>query len=541
MGWMDDETGLEKNAANYVPLTPLSHLNRARTAFAEQPALVDGDRRWTYAEMHADVTRLADGLRKMGVQSGDVVATIIPNTAPHAIATWGVPAMAGVLNTINIRLDADTVAYIFDHGAAKVVLVDHAFIDLAEKAIEAMDGDAPTLVEIVDPNTDHTATGRHKTWEDLLADGDPDADWTMPEDEWESISLNYTSGTTGKPKGVVYSHRGAYLCTLATPISWRMTMYPKLLTIVPMFHCNCWTHVWMVPALGGTTVCCRDITAKNIFDAVADEGVTHFGGAPIILQNLINAPEEERRPFDHTVEIFVAAAPPPSSTLKDIGDLGFTVTHVYGLTETYGPGTECAWKPEWSDLDAEGRAERKGRQGVPMPMNERSVVVGDDGATVPWDGETQGEIGFRGNGVMKGYYKNPEANADSFRHGFFMSGDLATQQPDGYLKIDDRAKDIIISGGENISSIEVEDRLMAHPAVAFAAVVAKPDEKWGEVPCAFIELAEGEEATEDELIDFCREKLAGFKTPKKVVFQDLPKTSTGKIQKYELRKRFEES
>ncbi len=539
MAWLDDETGLERNRANHAPLTPLSYLERARVVYPDREALVDGDRAWTYAEYHADCSRVASALAARGVKPGQVVATVMPNIAAHAIATFGVPAGGFVLNTINMRLEPETLAYIFDHGQAKVVLVDTAFLGPVEEAVERMEGPRPLLVECADPNAGHAASGRHPTFDDLLSEGDPDAPWVMPEDEWESLSLNYTSGTTGRPKGVVYSHRGAYLSTVGNLVAWRMTLGARLLAIVPMFHCNCWTHVWMMPGLGGAVICCRDIDAKNIYAAIADRGATHFGGAPIILNSLVNADAADRRELPHRVQVFVAAAPPPPSTLRRIEEIGFDVTHVYGLTECYGPGTECTWNPDWADLDAEERAGKKARQGVPMLMLEEAVVLDEDGQRLPWDGTAQGEIAMRGNGIMKGYYRNPEETEEAFRGGWYHTGDLAVQHPDGYLQIADRAKDIIISGGENISSIEVESCLAAHPAVSLAAVVAKPDEKWGEVPCAFVELIAGQSATEDELIDWTRERLAGFKRPKQVIFADLPKTSTGKVQKYELRKRLD--
>jgi fatty-acyl-CoA synthase len=371
----------------------------------------------------------------------------------------------------------------------------------------------------------------------LLGTGDPAFEWIMPEDEWESLALNYTSGTTGRPKGVVYHHRGAYLMTMGTVISWRMTLHPIYLAIVPLFHCNGWNHTWMMPVLGGTLVCCRDITAANIFNAIADEGVTHFGGAPIVLNTLVNASRDDRRDFDHTVEVFTAGAPPAPATLSKIEAMGFNVTHVYGLTETYGHVTECVWdEARWGDLTGNDRAAVKSRQGVAFPMMEDITVVDETMEQIPMDGKTQGEIVMRGNSVMKGYLKNPEATQESFKGGYFHSGDIAVQHPDTYIQIADRAKDIIISGGENISSVEVEGVLMAHPDVNLAAVVAKPDEKWGEVPCAFVELKPGTSPTEADLIAFSRETLAGFKAPKKVVFRELPKTSTGKIQKFELRK-----
>ncbi|MFN3144127.1 MAG: AMP-binding protein [Paracoccaceae bacterium] len=536
MGWLADETGLDKRRANYVPLTPLSHLNRAAGVFPDREALVYGGQRLTYRQYHARVSQLASALVGAGVGSGDVVATLLPNIPAQAEAHFGVPAMGAVLNTINIRLDVDTVAYIFGHGGAKLVLVDTQFIGLAEAAIAQMDGPGPQIVEVADPQAGYPATGRYAEYEAFIAAGDPGFAWRFPEDEWESLALNYTSGTTGRPKGVVYHHRGAYLMTMGTVISWRMTLYPRFLTIVPLFHCNGWNHTWMMPMLGGTVVCCRDVTAKAIYDAVADEGVTHFGGAPIVLNAIVNASPEDQRAFSHTVEVFTAGAPPAAATLAAIEALGFHVTQVYGLTETYGHVTECLWNhDEWGHLEGDARAAIKARQGVLMPMMEDITVVDSAMTPVPPDATTQGEIVIRGNSVMKGYLKNPEATEEAFAGGYFHSGDIAVKHPDGHLQIADRAKDIIISGGENVSSVEVEGTLMHHPAVLLCAVVAKPDDKWGEVPCAFVELKPGREATEADLIAFARERLAGFKTPKKVVFQDLPKTSTGKIQKFELR------
>ncbi|OOY20257.1 acyl-CoA synthetase [Thioclava sp. DLFJ5-1] len=534
MGWLADETGLEKCAANYAPLTPLSHLNRALEVFPERPAVIYGSRSYSYVDYHARVSQLASALKARGVQPGDVVATILPNTLPQIEAHFGVPACGAVLNAINTRLDVDTVAYIFEHGGAKIVLCDVAFLPVAEEAVKKMKGPAPQIIEVADPEHGFEPTGHYLEYEALVAEGDPMFDWIMPEDEWESIALNYTSGTTGKPKGVVYHHRGAYLSTQANAISWRMQLYPVLLTIVPLFHCNSWTHSWMVPMMGGTVVGCRDVTAKNIYDAIADHGVTHFGGAPIVLNTIINAKEEHRRAFDHVVEVFTAGAPPPASTLAAIEPLGFNVTQVYGLTETYGPAVECTWKPSWEGTEGEARADLKARTGVSMPMLEK-VTVYDQGKEVARDAQHLGEIVFRGNMVMKGYFKNPQATREAFEGGVFHSGDIAFMHPDGYIKITDRAKDIIISGGENVSSVEVEGVICAHPAVSLASVVAKPDETWGEVPCAFVELKEGKEATEEELIKFCRARLAGFKTPKRVIFSELPKTSTGKIQKFELR------
>ena len=534
MGWMADETGLGKTPANYVPLTPLSHLRRASDVFADRTAVIYGNHRVTYAQYYERCTRLASALAAMGVAPGDVVATLIPNLPAQAEAHFGVPACGAVLNTINTRLDVDTVAYILEHGGAKVVLVDTQFLELAEAAMDRMDGPAPTLIECTDAHAGFPASGRHGTYEDMLAGADPSYAWVMPEDEWESLALNYTSGTTGRPKGVVYHHRGAYLMTMGTVVSWRMTLHPVFMAIVPLFHCNGWNHTWMMPMLGGTLVCCRDVTAPAIYNAIHYEGVTHFGGAPIVLNMLVNALDEDRRTFDHVVEVFTAGAPPAPATLSKIEALGFNVTQVYGLTETYGHVTECLWKSEWDTSD--DTAAIKARQGVAFPMMEDITVMDADMTQITKDGTAQGEIMIRGNAVMKGYLKNPAATSEAFAGGYFHSGDIAVQHPDGYIQIADRAKDIIISGGENISSVEVEGVLMAHPDVNLAAVVAKPDDKWGEVPCAFVELKPGAAASEADLISFSRETLAGFKAPKQVVFQELPKTSTGKIQKFELRK-----
>ena len=541
MGWMTDETGLDKNQANYVALTPLSHLRRAAVVFANLPAVSYGTHRKTYAQYYARCSQLASALQQRGVCPGDVVATLIPNLPAQAEAHFGVPACGAVLNTINTRLDTGTVSYIFAHGGAKIVLVDSQFLSLAEAACADMEGEAPVIIEVPDNQANFPASGRYQTYEDLLATGDPDFSWHMPEDEWESLSLNYTSGTTGRPKGVVCHHRGAYLMTMGTVVSWQMTLRPVFMAIVPLFHCNGWNHTWMMPLLGGTLVCCRDITASAIYNAIADENVGYFGGAPIVLNMLVNAKDNERRDFEHVVEVFTAGAPPAPATLSKIEKLGFNVTQVYGLTETYGHVTECVWDDtRWGDANEDMRAAIKARQGVAFPMMEHITVMDEQMAQVPMDGKTQGEIMIRGNSVMKGYLKNPKATAEAFQGGYFHSGDLAVQHADSYVQIADRAKDIIISGGENISSVEVEGVLMGHPAVSLCAVVAKADEKWGEVPCAFIELLEGANISEEELVRFARSKLAGFKTPKTIIFQELPKTSTGKIQKFELRKQASE-
>ena len=539
MGWMSNESGLEKNEANYVPLTPLSHLRRASTVFSDRTAVIYGSHRKSYSEYYQRCSQLASALEKIGIKPGDVVATVLPNIPAQAEAHFGVPACGAVLNTINTRLDIGTISYIFEHGEAKVVFADTQFLSVVEAAVEKLSGPRPTLIEVPDDSAGFPATGKYETYESFLRNGNVDFEWIMPQDEWESLALNYTSGTTGKPKGVVYHHRGAYLMTMGTIVSWRMTLNPVFMAIVPLFHCNGWNHTWMMPVLGGSLVCCRDITSQAIYDAIADEGVQYFGGAPIVLNMIVNTKEIERRNFDHTVEVFTAGAPPAPATLLKIEKLGFNVTQVYGLTETYGHVTECYWESEkWSELEGEQRAAIKARQGVAFPMMEHITVMDQSMSDVPKDGKAQGEIMIRGNSVMKGYFKNKEATKEAFEGGYFHSGDIAVHHPDSYIQIADRAKDIIISGGENVSSVEVEGCLMSHPAVSLCAVVAKPDEKWGEVPCAFIELLDGASATEEELIKFSREKLAGFKTPKKIIFQELPKTSTGKIQKFELRKSF---
>ena len=538
MGWLADESGLEKRAANFVALTPLSFLARAADVFADREAVVYGTVRHTYADYHSRVSRLAGALAAAGIVPGDVVATILPNIPAQAEAHFGVPAAGAILNTINTRLDAGTIAYILGHGGAKIVLCDTAFLPVLDAALALDPALSPRIIEVPDPVAGIAPSGRHEVYEDFIATGAPDHAWIMPVDEWESLALNYTSGTTGRPKGVVYHHRGAYLLAMGTVVSWRLTLFPRYLAIVPLFHCNGWCHTWMLPMLGGTLVCCRDITARAIYAAIADEGVTHFGGAPIVLGLIVNARPEDRRDFAHTVEVFTAGAPPPAAILGAIEPLGFNVTQVYGLTETFGHVTECLWRAEkWDDLDPEARAAIKARTGVALPIMEEVTVVDPAGTPVPRDGAALGEIVHRGNAVMKGYYRDPAATEAAFAGGWFHSGDIAFRHPDGYIKIADRAKDIIISGGENISSVEVEGVLAHHPAVALVAVVAMADEKWGEVPCAFVELKPGASATEADLIAFARTRIAGFKTPKRVVFGELPKTSTGKVQKFELRAR----
>ena len=541
MGWLADESGLEKNAANYVPLTPLSHLRRAAQVFPDREAVIYGDHRKTYREYHARVSQLASALIKIGIKPGDVVATLLPNVPAQAEAHFGVPACGAVLNTINIRLEADTIAYIFDHAEAKAVLVDSQFLPIAMTAIDLMEGPAPQIIEVPDDQAGVHDMGEQIDYEDFLATGDPDFSWIMPEDEWESLAVNYTSGTTGRPKGVVYHHRGAYLMTMGTVVSWQLQLYPRYLTIVPLFHCNGWNHTWMMPMLGGTIVCCRDISAAAVYDALADEGVTHFGGAPIVLNMIVNAKDEERRRFDQDVQVYTAGAPPAAATLAAIEKLGFNVMQVYGLTETYGHVTECLWNGgEWDGLAQSEQAAIKARQGVAFPMMEHLGVVDETGTQIAMDGATQGEIVLRGNSVMKGYLKNKKATIEAFEGGYFHSGDIAVQHPDGYVQIADRAKDIIISGGENFSSLEVEAVLHQHPEILLAAVVAAPDPKWGETAWAFVEVKPDCSTCEQDLEQFCRSHLAGFKRPRRFIIGDLPKTATGKIQKFELRQKARE-
>lgn len=537
MGWMSNEQGLEKTRANYVPLTPLSHLKRASIAFPNRLALSYKLKKYNYLQYHQRVTLLASSLVARGISPGDVIATILPNIPAQVEAHFGIPAAGAVINTINTRLDVKTVTYIFDHGEAKIVLVDTQFLSLAKQAKDMCTGLGPEIIEVEDKSAGFPKSGDHLEYEELLHTGNKNFSWRLPQDEWESLSLNYTSGTTGQPKGVVCHHRGAYLMTMGTVVSWKLQLYPKLLIIVPLFHCNGWNHTWMMPMLGGAVYCCRDVTAKSIYTSISEENITHLGGAPIVLNSIINCPEKDKKTFSHTVEIFTAGAPPAPTTLAAIEAMGFNVTQVYGLTETYGHVTECIWDEKWDDEPQEQKSKIKARQGVAFPMMEEITVLDEGQKEIPKDGKTLGEIVIRGNSVMKGYYKNPEATREAFSGGFFHSGDIAVMHDNNYIQIADRAKDIIISGGENVSSVEVEGVLMGHPSVMLCAVVAKADEKWGEVPCAFVELKEGLKVSEKELIAFARTQLAGFKTPKYVFFEDLPKTSTGKIQKFELRQK----
>ena len=528
---------LAKTPANYVPLSPLSFLTRTVDLHPERTALIYGDRRYTWGEVGERTTRLASALTNMGIGVGDTVSIMCPNTPEIFEAHFGVPMAGAVLNAINTRLDIDTVAYILDHSDAKVLLTDTALSPTVSAALAKVDRDI-TVIDIVDAAGPGGESLGSMTYEELLESGDPNFAWQLPADEWQAHTLNYTSGSTGTPKGVVYHHRGSYLMSMGTAAAWQLGAAPVYLYTVPLFHCNGWGHAWTMALVGGTTVCIRDISAANVFDAIADHGVTHFGGAPIILGMLVNATDDERREFDQTVHAMTAGAPPPAAILKAVEQIGFDVMQVYGLTETYGHVSMCEWRDEWDELDVDARADKKAWQGVTMPMNEELAVFDSETMEmVPRDGQTQGEIMMRGNTVMKGYYKDQATTDEAFAGGWFHSGDGAVWAENGYIQIKDRLKDVIISGGENVSSVEVENTLYKHPAVLAAGVVAKPDEKWGEVPMAFIELKEGENATAEEIIAFCREQLAGFKTPKAIEFGELPKTSTGKIQKFILRER----
>ena len=531
------ETGLDQAAANYQPLSPLTFIERSAAVYPDRPAIIHGETRRTWAQTYTRCRRLASALSKQGIGEGDTVAVMGANTPELYECHFGVPVLGAVLNALNVRLDAETIAFILDHGEAKVLITDTEFSDTVKQALVTSKAN-PIVIDIVDPLAE-TAGERlgELDYEALLETGDEDFDWRLPADEWQAISLNYTSGTTGNPKGVVYHHRGAYLNAIGNVMSWSMPHHPVYLWTLPMFHCNGWCFPWTLAALAGTSVCLRKVTAASIYAAIADDDVTHLCGAPIVMNFIVNATESEQRPFDHKVNMMTAAAPPPAALLEAMQRHGFDVTHVYGLTETYGPAVVCAWHEEWDALDIEAQAERKSRQGVRYPVLQGlSVRDPDTMEHVPADGETLGEVMFQGNIIMKGYLKNANATSQSLAGGWFHSGDLGVLHPDGYIQLKDRSKDIIISGGENISSIEVEDAIFRHPAVMNVAVVAKPDDKWGETPCAFIELKEGnDQVTENDIITFCRDNLAHYKCPRFIVFGDLPKTSTGKIQKFILR------
>ena len=534
------DTDLGKNPANYVPLSPLTFLTRAAGVYPRRTSVIHGSERYTWTESEARCRQLASALARRGVGLGDTVAVMAANIPALFEAHFGVPMTGAVLNALNVRLDAETIAFILQHGEAKVLLTDTEFTPVIGKALKLLNR-RPLVIDIADAQGPGGERLGEMAYEAFLDTGDPEFQWSLPADEWQAIALNYTSGTTGNPKGVVYHHRGAYLNALGNALVWSMPPHPVYLWTLPMFHCNGWCFPWTITALNGTHVCLRKVEAGAIFNTIADFGVTHLCGAPIVMNLLINADPKVKRDFGRTVELMTAAAPPPAPVIEKMERMGFHITHVYGLTEVYGPAVVCDWHDEWSGLPIDEQARLKSRQGVRYPVLD-GLMVADPKTMepVPADGQTMGEVFFRGNIVMRGYLKNPSATDEAFKDGWFHSGDLGVLHPDGYIELKDRSKDIIISGGENISTIEVEGVLYRHPAVLEVAVVARPDEKWGETPCAFVTLKDGIIATADELIAFCRDNLAGFKVPKTVVFGQLPKTSTGKVQKYVLRQQARE-
>jgi fatty-acyl-CoA synthase len=531
------DADLDKNEANHAQLTPLQYLQRSASVFPDHTAIIHGKKSYSYKEFYVRSRQLASSLSKAGIGKGDTVAVLAPNIPAMLEAHYGVPMTGAVLNALNYRLDATAIAFILDHGEAKVLLVDGEFADLAKDALSQCKA-APIVIDIDDSEFGISNPVGNIEYESFIQEGDANFDWLWPADEWDSISLNYTSGTTGNPKGVVFHHRGAYLAAIGNVVTAAMPQKPVYLWTLPMFHCNGWCYTWALSVVAGTHVCLRRVEPGPIYAALKEHKVTHLCGAPVVMNMLINATEEERQELPHLVNFFTAAAPPPAAVIATMEERGFEITHLYGLTETYGPATINDWKEEWDELPSDKRADIKARQGVPYQVLE-GLAVKDPSTMedVPKDGATMGEVMFRGNVVMKGYLKNPSASQEAFAGGWFHSGDLGVWDPDGYIRLMDRSKDIIISGGENISSIEVEDALYRHPKVFAAAVVAKPSDKWGETPCAFIELKPGQESSEKEIIAFCRENLAHFKCPKDVVFEELPKTSTGKVQKFKLRER----
>jgi fatty-acyl-CoA synthase len=531
--------GLDKNPANFVALSPLSFLERTARVYPQRLALVHGGLRQTWAQTFERCRRLASALTRRGIGLGDTVAAMLPNTPPMYEAHFGVPVTGAVLNTLNTRLDPEAIAFQLDHGGAKVLLTDREFSSTIARALALMTGPKPLVIDVLDAEFDGGKTLGELDYEAFLAEGDPGYAWSLPSDEWQAISLNYTSGTTGNPKGVVTHHRGAYLNAVSNVVTWTLPLHPVYLWTLPMFHCNGWCFPWTMALQAGVSVCLRRVDPHLIFPLIREHKVSHMCGAPIVYGMLVNAPAALREGISHTVQGLIAGAAPPAAIIEGCERIGIDITHVYGLTEVYGPAAVCAKQDDWAGLPIEERAALNARQGVAYPLQQDVTVLNPDTMQpVPADGETMGEIFFRGNIVMKGYLKNPEATQEAFKGGWFHTGDLAVMHPDGYVKIKDRSKDIIISGGENISSVEVEEVLYRHPAVALAAVVAVPDPKWGEVPCAVVELRDGATATPEEIIEFCRGHMARYKVPKQVVFGVLPKTSTGKIQKFQLRQQF---
>ena len=529
------EQGLGKNAANFTPLTPLSFIERTARVFPDHTAVVHGETQRSWTETYHRCIKLASALNRRGINKGDTVAVMLPNVPASLEAHFGVPMCGAVLNTLNIRLDAKTIAFILDHGEAEVLLTDKEFAPIVNEALSLCKA-KPLVIDVDDALAPDGELLGEIEYEAFLAEGNTGYDWQYPENEWDAISLNYTSGTTGNPKGVVYHHRGAALNSLGNITAWAMPQRPKYLWTLPMFHCNGWCFPWTVTALAGTHICLRRTEPGPIYQSIIDHQVTHMCGAPIVMGMLVNASSQEQKTLPHSVKILTAGAAPPSAIVEQIEVLGFDVTHAYGLTECYGPGVVNEWHPEWDELPTAEKSAKKARQGVPyLVMQDLTVMDPETMQKTPADAQTMGEVFMRGNNLMKGYLKNETATEKAFLGGWFHTGDLGVMHPDGYIELKDRSKDIIISGGENISTIEVEGVLYQHPAVAEAAVVAKPDEKWGETPCAFVALKEEAKSSEEELIQFCRDNLAHFKCPKKIVFAELPKTSTGKIQKFILR------
>jgi len=542
MGRSIYETDLDRNPANHRAMTPLDYLAWSANVYPDKTAVIHGDLKYSYKEFYGRCRRLACALWDRGVRKGDTVSVMAPNVPALLEAHYGVPMIGAILNALNIRLDAANIAFILNHAETKVLITDREFSGVIKEVLSEL-RNPPLVIDIDDPLFEGGELLGEKDYESFLEEGSPTFEWTRPDDEWQAIALNYTSGTTGNPKGVVYHHRGAFLNAMGNSKMFGLDRNAVYLWTLPMFHCNGWCFTWTVTEVAGTHVCLRRVDPELIFPMIKEHKVTHMCGAPIVLNMLVHAPENVKLKFDQTIEVATGGAAPPSAVIAAMERMGFKVTHLYGLTETYGPATLCAWQDDWADLDLDAKASKMARQGVVYPtLGEVAIIDPETMEFCPRDGETMGEIMFRGNTVMKGYLKNPKASEDAFGGGWFHSGDLAVMHPDGYIEIKDRSKDIIISGGENISSLEVEETLYQHPDVMEAAVVAKPDEKWGETPCAFVTLKPGAgQVSEADIIGWCRENLAHYKAPRTVIFGELPKTSTGKIQKYVLRAKADES